>query len=427
MPGVTIKITNEVTTAGIEGVSDAEGRYQAGPLIAGPYRVEAMLDGFEPVLRRVAIDDAETTAIELTLHPSRLSESVVVTARRVEEVAQEVPIPVSVVSGALAAATGSFNVNRLKELIPTVQFYSSNPRNTAINIRGLGAPFGLTNDGIDPGVGFYIDGVYYARPAAATLDFIDLERTEVLRGPQGTLYGKNTTAGAINITTRKPTFAPESRIELTFGGLDLVQAKASASGPLSQTVAARLSFSGTTRRGTIGHVGTGEDLNGLNNLGFRGQVLYTPSSKTAVTLSADSTRQRPRGYVQVVAGVAPTERVASRQYAQIAADLQVQPAELQRLRSAERRRHSAPRRSNSRRRLGDDRTDARRRSPDVDHRLALLGLGPVERSRLPRAAGDHHLGESLDTAAVDAGGALLRQCWARHRRRRRRVPFSPDD
>jgi iron complex outermembrane recepter protein len=325
MPGVTIKIINEVTTAGIEGVSDAEGRYQAGPLIAGPYRVEAMLDGFEPVLRRVAIDDGPTSAIELTLHPSRLSESVVVTARRVEEVAQEVPIPVSVVSGALAAATGSFNVNRLKELIPTVQFYSSNPRNTAINIRGLGAPFGLTNDGIDPGVGFYIDGVYYARPAAATLDFIDLERTEVLRGPQGTLYGKNTTAGAINITTRKPTFAPESRIELTFGGLDLVQAKASASGPLSQTVAARLSFSGTTRRGTIDHVGTGEDLNGLNNLGFRGQVLYTPSSKTAVTLSADSTRQRPRGYAQVVAGVAPTERVASRQYAQIAADLRYNP------------------------------------------------------------------------------------------------------
>ena len=73
-------------------------------------------------------------------------------------------------------------------MIPTVQFYSSNPRNSAINIRGLGAPFGLTNDGIEPGVGLYIDGVFHARPASATLDFLDVQQVEVLRGPQGTLF-----------------------------------------------------------------------------------------------------------------------------------------------------------------------------------------------------------------------------------------------
>ena len=123
-------------------------------------------------------------------------------------------------------------MNRLKELIPTVQFYSTNPRNSAINIRGLGAPFGLTNDGIEPGVGLYIDGAFFARPAAATLDFLDVERIEVLRGPQGTLFGKNTTAGAINVTTRKPTFTPETDVELNYGSLGLVQAKASLAGPL---------------------------------------------------------------------------------------------------------------------------------------------------------------------------------------------------
>ena len=122
------------------------------------------------------------------------------------------PIPVSVVDGELIESAGAFNVNRLKELIPTVQFYSTNPRNSAINIRGLGAPFGLTNDGIEPGVGLYIDGVFYARPAAATLDFLDVERIEVLRGPQGTLFGKNTTAGAINVTTRKPTLHAGNRL-----------------------------------------------------------------------------------------------------------------------------------------------------------------------------------------------------------------------
>ena len=115
------------------------------------------------------------------------------------------------VDGTLANDAGAFNVNRLKELIPTVQFYSTNPRNSAINIRGLGAPFGLTNDGLEPGVGLYIDGVFYSRPASATLDFLDVERIEVLRGPQGTLFGKNTTAGAINVTTRKPAFTPLDR------------------------------------------------------------------------------------------------------------------------------------------------------------------------------------------------------------------------
>ncbi len=138
-------------------------------------------------------------------------------------------------------------MNRLKELIPTVQFYSSNPRNSAINIRGLGSPFGLTNDGIEPGVGFYVDGVFFARPAAATLDFLDLERIEVLRGPQGTLFGKNTTAGAINITTRKPSLTPEANFEVNYGNFGFLQAKGSLSGPLTKKISGRVSFSGTQR------------------------------------------------------------------------------------------------------------------------------------------------------------------------------------
>src|SRR5690606_27469590 len=140
-------------------------------------------------------------------------EEISVTSRRRTELAQDVPIPVTVVSGDLVADTGASNVNRVKELIPSVQLYSSNPRNTAISIRGQGTTFGLTNDGIDPGVGNYIDGVFFARPAITTLDYSDVERIEVLRGPQGTLYGKTTTAGAFNVTTRKPNFARDAQAE----------------------------------------------------------------------------------------------------------------------------------------------------------------------------------------------------------------------
>src|SRR5690606_22437731 len=113
-------------------------------------------------------------------------------ARRRQELVQDVPIPISVVDGQRLVDSAAFNVSRLQNLVPSLQFYSSNPRNTFVTIRGLGLPFGLTNDGIETGVGYYVDGVFYARPAAATLDFIDVERIEVLRGPQGTLFGKNT-------------------------------------------------------------------------------------------------------------------------------------------------------------------------------------------------------------------------------------------
>lgn len=255
-------------------------------------------------------------------------EEVTVTARRREEAAQDVPIPVSVVSGQLITDVGAFNVNRIKELVPTVQLYSSNPRNTALNIRGLGTTFGLTNDGIEGGVGFYVDGVYYARPAAQALDFIDVERLEVLRGPQGTLFGKNTTAGAIVVTTRKPTFTPDASLEIGYGNEDFIQAKGSFSGPLGEKLAGRISFSSTQRDGNIYDVRTNEWLNTLDNQGIRAQLLFTPSDKIDVTASIDYTHQDPNGYAQVLAGVAPTLRAPYRQFNAIVADLGYTPVSL---------------------------------------------------------------------------------------------------
>ena len=162
------------------------------------------------------------------------------------------PLAISVLDANTLDSTGTFTVGELIEIQPSIQFYSSNQRNSAVNIRGLGAPFGLTNDGIEQGVGLYVDQVYYARSASATFDFLDVERVEVLRGPQGTLYGKNTTAGAINITSRKPSFTPEARVEASYGDYDFIQAKASVSGPLIDSkLAGRIGVSYTDRRGTI--------------------------------------------------------------------------------------------------------------------------------------------------------------------------------
>ncbi|WP_264536453.1 TonB-dependent receptor [Flavobacterium sp. N1736] len=265
-----------------------------------------------------------TTPLQLIIHEENELIEVVVSSRRRIEKVQDVPIAISVITGKQAEQTGAFNVNRIKELVPSVQLYSSNPRNTGINIRSLGSPFGLTNDGIDPGVGFYVDGVYYARPAATTLDFIDVEQIEVLRGPQGSLFGKNTTSGAFNITTRKPSFTSGADFEVSYGNYSFLQAKASVTGALGKKVAGRLSFSGTQRDGLVDNVATGRSTNTLNNQGIRGQLLWTPTVNTNIILAADITTQRPDGYAQVVAGVAPTQRAAYRQFDAIIKDLNYQ-------------------------------------------------------------------------------------------------------
>jgi iron complex outermembrane receptor protein len=253
---------------------------------------------------------------------------VVVTARRVEEDLQDVPIPVAVLGEDFLADTGAYNVGKINQLVPSVQFYSTNPRNTAINIRGLGSPFGLTNDGIEQGVGLYLDGVYFARPASAVMDFIDVERIEVLRGPQGTLYGKNTTSGAINVTTKAPQFTPSTEVELSYGNIGFVQAKATTTGPLTDTLAYRASFSGTQRDGVLYNVTDQDDLNDISNIGGRLQLLWTPSDTLDIRFSADNTVQRPEGYAQVFAGVVPTQRPLNRQYAAQAAFYNYSPASL---------------------------------------------------------------------------------------------------
>lgn len=246
-------------------------------------------------------------------------DDIIVTARRRQETAQEVPLAISVIGGEHIDNTGAFNVGRLQQLTSTLQYTSSNPRNTTLQIRGIGTPFGLTNDGFDQGVGIYVDDVYYSRAASSTFDFLDVAQVEVLRGPQGTLYGKNTTAGAVNITTRQPTFDFEFRGEATVGNLGFTQVKAAVSGPLSDNLAARIATSYTTRRGTIYNVTSRQFINEQDNVGVRAQLLWKPTSNVDVTLAGDYSSQNPEccgtSYVRVV----PTLRAANRQYAALAA------------------------------------------------------------------------------------------------------------
>lgn len=245
---------------------------------------------------------------------------IVVTARRREERAQDVPIALTVVNEELLDRTGAYNIAQVTQLAPTVQLLSSNPRNTAVSIRGLGASYGLANDGLEQGVGIYVDQVYYARPASATLDFVDIDRIEILRGPQGTLFGKNTTAGALNITTQTPSFTPQGRAELTVGDYGFQQAKATFTGPIIDGVlAASLSVVSTRRDGMLQNVTVGHAQNAQDALGLRGQLLFEPNDRLRIRLFADYADLTPDCCTQVYVTAGATLKPAAQQYAALAA------------------------------------------------------------------------------------------------------------
>ena len=256
-------------------------------------------------------------------------ETVTVTARLRSEDAQQVPMALSVVDSALLDATATYNVSQLTQLVPSVNYSSPNPRNTALTIRGLGSSvvaIAQANDGLEPGVGFYVDQVYHARPATAAFDLLDLEHVEVLRGPQGTLFGKNTTAGAINLTTQAPGFEPQLRAELSAGNLGYLQAKASATGALlGEVIAGRLSAATTVRDGVLRNVTTGNTDNNVNNAAIRAQLLMRANEAFSLRLTGDYSSIDTRCCTQVYVGVGTSLKPAARQYPALAAGLGYAP------------------------------------------------------------------------------------------------------
>ena len=255
-------------------------------------------------------------------------DELIVTARYREENLQTIPVAVSVVDGALLDSSYTVNPQQLTQHIPTLYYNSANPRNTAYTIRGLGSntlSISAANDGIEPGVGFYVDQVYHGRPATAAFDFTDIERVEVLRGPQGTLFGKNTADGAIHIISRLPTFDFESNAQVSVGDHDYMQAKGSVSGPFSDNVAGRLSAQVVQRDGLLHNVVTGEKLNELDNYAVRGQILVTPNDRLDLRFIADVSNLDSACCTQSYLRVGTSLRSAARQYPALAAGLGYAP------------------------------------------------------------------------------------------------------
>ncbi len=246
---------------------------------------------------------ADEGVVEGTASGTTADTEIVVTSRRREERAQDVPIALTAVSGETLDRTGAVNLTQIAQLTPTLVIRNNNARNTFANIRGLGSN-AAQNDGLEVGVGFYVDDVFYGRIGASQFDLIDLERVEVLRGPQGTLFGKNTTAGAINITTRAPAFETGFTGEATIGEIGYRQIRGSLTGPIADGLAAyRLTGSFTRRDGTLHNLYDGREINDYRNWNVRGQLLLTPATNFSVRIIGDYSEQTSYSRISSLIGV----------------------------------------------------------------------------------------------------------------------------
>jgi iron complex outermembrane recepter protein len=231
-------------------------------------------------------------------------EDVVVTARRRAENAQDVPIPITAITGNSLEESGQYRLEDLNERLPSLNAQFANPRQTSIAVRGLGN--NPANDGLESSVGVYLDDVYLGRPGMANQDLVDLDQVSLLRGPQGTLFGKNTTAGVLNLTTRSPSFKPDGVIETSFGNYGYYQVRGTLSGPINDdTLAGRISYSKTSRDGYIDDVTDGRRLNGVDRQGLRGQLLFKPNDTLSVRVIGDYEKEDSDCCVSVLYNVGP--------------------------------------------------------------------------------------------------------------------------
>ncbi len=267
----------------------------AGFASGAPAQESSAADGGTAGLDTIAVEgtaesESEPAPRQADSGPATELAEVIVTARRREEGALQVPVSMAVVSGDDLAEAGLFRPQDIQQRTPGMTVSVASPRLTQYTIRGLGST--SQNDGMESSVGLFLDGVYLGRQGLSMFDLVDLDRVEVLRGPQGTLFGKNTTAGALNIATKLPSQTYEASLEGSLGDQAFRQARGSVTGPLVDGVlAGRLTGYVTQKQGQYTNRYDGSDLNEQNRYGVRGQLLWTPIDSLSARLIAEYGKQ----------------------------------------------------------------------------------------------------------------------------------------
>lgn len=220
-------------------------------------------------------------------------EEIVVTADRRERDVQTVPISVNAFS---ATAIEKMRIQDFGDLAIAIPGFSiNNFSKSRLNPSLRGGSSSLTAAGAEGAVGLFIDDQYFGGPGDFEIDLFDVERIEVLRGPQGTLFGRNTTGGSINVITKKPTEENEGKLEITYGNYNLVQIKGLVNGRISDNLFGLITFASTSRDGTSFNSFTGNYVDNVNKSSIRGKLLWIPADDLEVTLSASFSKHDETG------------------------------------------------------------------------------------------------------------------------------------
>ena len=230
----------------------------------------------------------------------------VVTAQKRGQSIEEVPIAITAYSGSFLESAGITRYEDLAPLVPGFFVSVQGPNNPTINLRGVGS------DNLDPRqearISIFQDGVAISRPAGSVTELFDLERVEVLKGPQGTLFGRNAGAGAISVISRKPTTATDASLTVGLGNLDRRHLSGHVNTPLgSERLLGRVAFTAERRDGTIENLVDGSPLNSRETIAVRPSLRWLPSPDTTVDLVFNYQRDTPAG-VGFKSGVIPTAR-----------------------------------------------------------------------------------------------------------------------
>jgi iron complex outermembrane recepter protein len=246
-----------------------------------------------------AQQEDKTAAEQAAEQTPTAGEEIVVTARKREENVQEVPVAVTVVTSDELEETAAADISELQQQVPNLAVYQGRNQSTTLTafLRGIGQADPLW--GVDPGVGLYIDDVYIARPQGALLDVYDVERIEVLRGPQGTLYGKNTIGGAIKYVSRRLTDETTGSVSLSAGEYNTLDARVSFGGALIPgKLRGKFALASLNRGGYGENLLTGRDVSDRKTFAGRAALEWLVSEKTRVMFSGDYTKDdaEPKGY-----------------------------------------------------------------------------------------------------------------------------------